>query len=495
MKIALVLLTLYLLMVLYFSRIECPRHLTAEHNFAHFSKITESNKYFFPGYFFTRSIEHVVGPGEAIWIPKGWWHWIKSEPDTTALSYWCSNVASCDITHPFMFQMKGDDILKNIDDIMSRNPVLEVWDSKKDIVSSDTQEKRDDKCVITLPGYSGTNVKHSNKYIHDELLPHIQKAPIHLWKGMESDIDANLWITLGKHDTGLHYDDNNGVLHVLKGLKRIKLFDPSQSWLLAPLCIVPTWARQTPWKVKYNINNYITKLDANMNFPSARLLYESIKNKKVLLEISQYVKKNVEYVWGCKWQDGCMRWEIYTYTFKNSKLKSDEELAAYDDPEIYNENVCIVSTDFYDADPVVGPDRHRYYTKQDLILPFKGWGDRGANNEPESHYIIDKSDRFIENFNDYLAEIGITTKYKFNPEYECDEICIHNKNKEEIFIQYLGVTVDAFLSFLMKNKYPDHLISHVIENKSMYQNILHEITVVYDIHTGRTIRTAFYGNV
>ena len=39
------------------------------------------------------------------------------------------------------------------------------------------------------------------------------------------------------------------------------------------------------------------------------------------------------------------------------------------------------------------------------------------------------------------------------------------------------------------------LISHVRTNLDKYRDILHEITIVYDINTCKPIRSAFYGLV
>jgi hypothetical protein len=497
MKIAfLFVLVLYIILCIHFSRHETRRHLTNEYEFGHFSRITDKNKFFFPQLLLAKHIKCEIGPGEAVWIPSGWWHWITSDPNTTALSYWCSNSTSFSVTEPFITQIAHKELLSEINDIISSTETIDVWNSKIDVIGPYTT-RGDDKCITTIQGYSSKSntafsLDHSNQLLHSKLK---KRAPLAFWNGMESDLDMNLWVTLGKHDTGLHYDDNNGLLHVLKGRKTIKLYPPSQSWLLAPLCVLPKWTKQHPRKVKYNINEYSEILDPNMNLPSARLLYESIKNKKVLLEISRMTENNNEYVWGCKWYNGIMRWELYTYLFKNSKPKTEYEIESYKDDALFGDKLCVVSTDLFDADPVVGPDRHKYWADQDLMLPFIGWGTQGSDDAHESYYILDRYARFKKNFKEYLRAIHITETDAFELDYECDEVCIFNKKKDEIFVMYLGIKLDDFINFLISNKYPGYFISHVIENYSKYVNIVHEIAIVYDIKSRRVVRTAFYGNV
>jgi hypothetical protein len=83
--------------------------------------------------------------------------------------------------------------------------------------------------------------------------------------------------------------------------------------------------------------------------------------------------------------------------------------------------------------------------------------------------------------------------YSYQNQYNCKHICVHNKMNNQLFIQYLGITVEDFVWFLIKFGYDIHLIKHVITNMHMYRNINHEITIVYDIQTGEPIRSGFYG--
>jgi hypothetical protein len=73
--------------------------------------------------------------------------------------------------------------------------------------------------------------------------------------------------------------------------------------------------------------------------------------------------------------------------------------------------------------------------------------------------------------------------------YECYEISIHNKNKDHVFIQYLGITNKDFIRFLKDNKYDRNIINLVDSD----YNLNNEITIVYDKITRKIIRSAIYG--
>ena len=159
-------------------------------------------------------------------------------------------------------------------------------------------------------------------------------------------IDINLWISSNYHDTGLHYDDNDGILYVLKGEKHITLFPPSDSKYLVPYDITPNYAKVAPLFMKYNeyyiIKENINRLpckvglepckfgltpckvgNSNSRLPCEMILYQSLicfaKYSNVLTTVQKiYDNKSdplKKLVWGCKKQDDVYRWEIYNYHY------------------------------------------------------------------------------------------------------------------------------------------------------------------------------------
>jgi hypothetical protein len=153
----------------------------------------------------------------------------------------------------------------------------------------------------------------------------------------------------------------------------------------------------------------------------------------------------------------------------------------------------------------IGDEEHYYYKVDDgkpLRLPFWGYGNYKKNNriyDESKIFVIDYFMPFYNNYDNYMTKLGygeIKDRFKeiILNRYSCYEICIHNKNPNQIFIQYLGITNDKFLEFLITNSYPLGVINFVktqIDNGTY--NINNEITIVYDISTQAIIRSGFYG--
>jgi hypothetical protein len=135
-------------------------------------------------------------------------------------------------------------------------------------------------------------------------------------------------------------------------------------------------------------------------------------------------------------------------------------------------------------------------------LPFWGYGKYKKNNmmyDESKIFVIDAYSSFYDNYDSYMVRLGYDEiKEQFRERilnrYYCYEICIFNKNPNQIFVMYLGISNEDFLDFLTNNSYPNYIIEFVKNNieKRSY-NINNEITIVYDIKTQSIIRSGFYG--
>ena len=477
------------------------RHHTDNYTFAHFSPITETNKWFFPSYARTSPIYLEVKAGEAVFIPRKWWHWIKSDKDTVAISFWNEANDRTQQYKPHVFKMNDDNnVLTEIESQINQTCGLSLWNSKKDAIQPLTNNSTG--CIITLPGYANRTNRKMNPTLYEKIKEYITYPN---WDSTHTD--ANLWICKTDHDTGLHYDDYDGILQVLKGKKYIRLFSPEQSKYLSPHSVIPYWANGRADRIGYNTYSY--KGTTN-GWPSARLLYETVKergNVAVLQEINKAASISTQpMIWGCKWQNGVMKWELYQCFFNLYHRKmvyppSQYELKGARGP-------CIVeSFDLQDAShDVKGKTIHCYHSEQgDVIqLPFYGKGTQIQPNssiqEFESNFIFDTAERCRYNYEKYMNHIGFTQddaqqcKVLLN-EYECKEICLCYKEKSVIFVQYADISFKAFCYFLRRQSYPPLFIQHVESNENKYKNLIHEITIVYDIKTLKPVRSAFYGSM
>ena len=497
------------------------RHLTNEYHFAHFSKIDTNNYYLTPSLLFTTPIKLNLKTGQSLWIPKGWWHWIETPKKTIAINFWSTDINNrnkpCVINNTF----QKNNLKNKIINILKLENKIDIWNSKtNNIICEKYNNKQiDNHYIISLSGYKGTD-KLNNK-IYQKIIKNINIP--NFFKN-KSNVDVNFWISLGYHDTGLHYDDYNGLLCVLDGEKNITLYPPSDSYYLKPFDVLPEWAKIEPVKFEYNTYTFIEKLNPNNNFPSSRLLYESMlesDTKHNLQLISSVIKKisGNKIVWGCKLTDGIMRWELYMYHYgyypniirnKNTELinfyinnnnNNQKQIEKYNKIVNNNNDLIIHSFDIFKNNNTFGDDIHLYYKKKNTTfkLPFYGSGTTlKINGEEhfESIFVFDTQKQFILHFDKYIKYINSenSKQFKYLLElYQCDYIAIWKKNNTQLFIQYLGISINDFIHFIKTYNYPDTLLKHVTEYKNMYTNILHEITIVFDKKTKKPVRTAFYG--
>jgi hypothetical protein len=497
------------------------RHLTNEYSYAHFSQINKDNWYLTPSLIFTSPVYLTIKKNESLFIPKGWWHWIETYGPSTAINFWCEESENL-FNRPKVLQttFQKKNLHKIITKHLQKQKDVMIWDSHTDeVYNSNKLPDKDNKYIISLPGYEGNKVlfdKKLNNHLYDIIKKHATTPNIFKNK----QVDMNFWISQGYHDTGLHYDDSDGLLCVLEGIKKVVLYPPSDSCYLKPLSTIPTWATHRPLEFEYNTYTLIKELDPNTNLPSSRLLYESILssgNKRILGNLTNLNKYASNIVWGCKLQGNDVRWEFYFYhytsdyerstniTHQNMYINNHNPDSKHLDifKQIYNQNNLIIhSFDIYTDSESVGEDIHLYYNNNnEYKFPFYGSGKTLKLNGDmsfESNFIIDTQSNCFKNFYKYTKHIGSKNVQTYQHKklinlYKCQDSGIWHKRDDQIFIQYLGISIDDFIDFLKTHKYPSQFVNHVISNKDKYTNIKHEITIVFDKKTLQPIRSGFYG--
>jgi len=439
----------------------------------------------FPNLQYANPIHFKLNKGQSLYIPRKWWHWIKTTQKTFAVNYWFENTKEID-HFPFIFDHSID-----CDINLLNNEIVTVWNSEKNYDDHrDYEEKfsdfynsgKDNAYVVTLNSYpSGSN----NFNIKQKFLPFIN-FPVDERLSFSHMYDYNLWISSNKHDTGLHYDDEDGILTVVEGEKDIILFPPSDSKYLYPYDVEYLWRSTPPTDFRYNTFGK----RGNVNgINSGELLYTTCNNDiRVLSNISKlfYKYRDTNLIWGYKKNGNEYRWEIYYYTL--------------------NDEIRIRSWDIYPRKHDIGNEEHYYYKidSKPPELPFWGYGKYKKQNllyDESKMFVVDTYESFYKNYDDYMDRLGYNhIKLKFQDtilkKYDCYELCIFNKNPNQIFVMYFGLSNNDFLQFLETNKYPTYVIEFVKD--SMTSNNYHinnEIAVVYDIDTQEIIRSGFYGNI
>lgn len=462
------------------------RHKNSDSLYAHYSMVDDYNYDVFPSLGFTNPVRFTLKEGQALYIPKNWWHWVKTTEKTFAVNYWFKNKLNQD---PFIFDHHINCDMSLLDD-----EIVYIWNSKK-ITDNlfETNFKQfynsgiDDNYLITLSNYpNGKN----NSHIKDKLSDYI-KFPNNEKLVREDIYTYNVWISSNKHDTGLHYDDEDGILCVLEGEKDIILFPPSDTQHLYPYEVSYEWKETRALNFRYNTFSNLGYIDG---VSSGELLYVTCNNDiRVLSVISKlHSKRTDSLVWGFKKYNDQYRWEVYNYTLNN--------------------NPKITSWDVYGNSYDISDEEHYYFKIDDntpIGLPFWGYGKYKKNSyiydeiyDESKIFVVDSYESFYENYDEYMDRLeykDIKTEFKkiiLEKYLSCYELCIFNKKPGEIFIMYMGLTNQEFINFLVVNEYPEYIIDFVTNQVRLGKyHINNEIAIVYDIETQTPIRSAFYGNM
>ncbi len=282
------------------------RHLYDNNDYAHFSKLTKNNYWTYPKYFFSSPQKYVLNPGDALFIPKGWWHWVNSYENTFGINYWWNDKELFDKPHIINNFIEPIDILKtNIINKNFNNIVLDGETNKlKNVnqLSNYLDKNEEESYLLTLQAFV-ENSEFKNEF--EKFIKHPEFVKKH-----NINNNYNLWYCIKNVDTGLHYDDNFGLLCVLSGKKIVYLYPPSDSKYLYPYELIPKWANYNYYEdLEFNI--YKSNGKINNVIPSSRILYETMRklnnlNKDIKKSVVQIVDKLVDIfghnkiIWGVK---------------------------------------------------------------------------------------------------------------------------------------------------------------------------------------------------
>jgi hypothetical protein len=499
----------------------------------------------------TSPIKITIKKGECLFIPKGWWHWIFSVSNTKAYNIWF-NDDKINIKKPSILSEKINSKINNklLMDLLQNNKVIVYNENKnteyestiKDFIDSNIENTY----VITL-----NDMYSQNRFIVDLLEKHLPIPKIL----NNSDINTNninFWFNINKMDSGLHFDDDDGILCIIDGAKEILLFPPEDTLLLDGYKHVPLWLHNKIEDLLYNTNTIRNNLSLgnkiNNKIHNNNLLIYSIKHPEIIRYINNlcgiFGQNNLIYGVKCD-LNGNIRYEIYFYTFdKNDSKKSNEKhslknvyselpnelfepIKNINTSFINNNNLTIHSFDLYHENdendendknnkivfnkPNEKPSISLYFNldKNNTIeQPYYGtlidydgssFTDRLLFILADTKYIIDNIKKVLN-----ILEIKVNHKIVLNiiDEYKyINTISIFNKgfngNNPIFSILYFGITDDDFYKFLIKYNYPKLLINFYKQNYKKLDYSSKEIAIHYEIIDNKIkiLRTAFYGSI
>ena len=523
-----------LVLTIFFSR-KNPndkRHLYNNNEYAHFSKLNTSNYWFYPKYYFSHPQKFELKEGDALYIPKNWWHWVFSYENTFGVNYWWNendtNKIFFENPKKFTNYIKPINLLdKNIDKKINTKILGSNKTDQKFITSNldkYIKSNEDDTYLITLNAF--VNNTEFKNYIKN-----ILEHPDFIKKN-QLDKNYNLWYCVKEKDTGLHQDDNYGLLCVLSGKKTVYLYPPSDRKYLNPYPLEPSWTNYNYEDLEFNIfksNGY-----KKNKIPSSKILYETMRKNPKNTDIKQIVTDIVskmtnifgynKIIWGAKCdKKGNIWWEYYFYDIdkyrkseyllgnynKNfNKIKEISYLRnfkTYDLESLNLNNISIFSFEIHNTEYVPTIDLYINMNKDKSIkLPFYGktYNYNGVDLTYKNSFILCTMKHFLENIDEildyfefrYLKKeiLNEVLKYKY-----VKLMTFYKKNDSYICIQWFGLTMQDFIIFLKENNWLESLIKYYTENQYQLEHIRREITINYTINGNQleVDRTSIYGSV
>ena len=232
----------------------------------------------FPLYYQARKIECTLNPGDMLYIPQGWWHWIFSQGEAIAVNFWFK-ATSKTLANQLQLDIYNFSISQEIfqQQYLAKNQPLLLKQGAKywQAIGLWQQDYLAMKKDLIIPEFFSGSGQHSsfapvhktcflksdrnnkiklfpqirfqklsqkiNKYPQ---LNYVAFVPLSARMSLLADItkpdlleqqninSINFWYSYGNLHTGLHYDDYDNILVLVKGTKRVLLYPPNQSEFL-----------------------------------------------------------------------------------------------------------------------------------------------------------------------------------------------------------------------------------------------------------------------
>jgi hypothetical protein len=520
------------------SSINIEKHMYQTKNleYAHYSKITKHSYVLFPELLLTKKQSFVLKKGQSLFIPKGWWHWVETMCPTFAINHWISEKVS---DKPYV---KNTGTSTNVPDHdwfdLIEDIELECWDEDQKKSVRDTlanlknKQKNNNVYVCSIDAYP------SGRFNKKQLEPVLAKFVV---KPHPKAEQPNFWISIGYHDTGLHFDDKDGILTVLDGQKNIKLFPPEDAKLLHPFPLKPEWAHFKTNKIVY-ANEFRKDQSLSQHINQGAELYTFLNDKCKERNVFAIIDKLYQtygpnkVVWGLKKSQSSAdsssgeRLEFYLYHFKNTEVSYDlletedvitkslqktNEICKYQgdigpkcDPNaIPKQNLMIHSFDVFLKFPCIDSKVHLYY--KDSLYDngsgcFLGHGtniDHNNNVNYEGLMYGCHWSKSLETLNDGFQKIQYIPNHVVQRTierlirfYPCRLFFIWNK-PDYLLIQFCTLdSTSKYVDFLRQYDYSPAIIEFINTNEDYHsKNISHDIGLSMDKKTGAINRTAIYG--
>jgi len=529
-------------------------HLYDGSKYAHFSQVTSVNSHRFPLFEKASPISIRVEKSQCLVIPKGWWHHVKSFGSRClSVNFWYDNGELPSLS----------ELPIKIEDAISNWKALELWSNEYLISKIDPAMPKGVWLVldnfacrkpISVADFVSTygSSKEYAYLITPTDFEHVLGSGNHnirILEVLEGDFEvpfpermlnanANFWMNFGGIDTGLHYDDEDGLLCVVEGYKEVLLYPPSDSQYLYPYPSKPIELQHCYDVFHYNLYKRGPKLETSISMAS--LLEVCLHKAPNVAMVAQKLQERYgvgKIVYGVKNCAGVVRYEFYFYGihsqfgkevqavnfYQDEDHNSAWELSKYmefhtelfpsdhyDISKVERQGLCIFSIDVTEEDAILGrtPNLNLYYTPDVSIdLPFVLYEKTYYHNSTQKLRSVVWTEDFktlFSNANTFVAKcvkIGLSredglnlARFATKSPYVCNVVSIFNKGAQ-VGLYFYGVKIIPFLEFLDRYNYPGQLLELCLLKKEEVMQMNLEIGFHFQkgAQDATPLRSAFYG--
>ena len=165
----------------------------------------------------TSPIYITLKENESLIIPKYWWHWVTSNNQTIGINFWVKK-DFIDYKKPekISTSFQNNNLINDI--LFNYNEPVEVFYKSENGEGILIKKKINDldlsidNYLYTVPYLLSNKHKHVNTELHSKFEKFINIPDF----AKNNDYEYNIWYSTGTHETGLHYDDNDNLLSVIK---------------------------------------------------------------------------------------------------------------------------------------------------------------------------------------------------------------------------------------------------------------------------------------
>lgn len=198
-----------------------------------YSKVEDEfpDKILYPLYYTAHKSEITIGPGEGVFIPAGWFHFVFSEGELNEAvnSWYISDVEEGTRNNDIPIKFRHE--IKDLE--LDENTEVEVNISSSNLFGSSNiiskcKDSLKQQVLKTLKQFYEEKDPHTY-VVQSRKFPHLDKYATDRKRQYRNN---SVWINFGNVRTLLHYDLDDNYLHQVKGTKRILFFPPEDRDLL-----------------------------------------------------------------------------------------------------------------------------------------------------------------------------------------------------------------------------------------------------------------------